>query len=129
MLSNKPLQALRLALIAAIFGIASQAQAATYNVYGNANLSTIQYSEYANPVGQSIVDALLGKYAAFSATVNTSVTDSDPSDDVFLLNTAVTSTANIAGFNFVTESYSCSSVQYDCKVESKVNFPTEPSRW
>ena len=113
-----------LALIMAILGTANIAQAATYNVYGTVNFSA-QGSEIANPTGQSIVAALVNKYAAFSATVDTSVPDSDSSNDVFLLNTAVTSTASIGAFNFGTDSNSCFSVQFDCKVESKINFPTE----
>jgi hypothetical protein len=113
-----------LALIMAILGAANIAQAATYNVYGTVNFSA-QGSEIANPTGQSIVAALVNKYAAFSATVDTSVPDSDSSNEVYLLNTAVTSTASIGAFNFGTDSNSCFSVQFDCKVESKINFPTE----
>ncbi|HSH87293.1 MAG TPA: PEP-CTERM sorting domain-containing protein [Methylophilus sp.] len=117
-------KALRYSLLTTVLGLISNAEAAAYNVYGKVNFSA-QGSEIANPTGQSIVAALVNQYASFSATVDTSVLDSDSSNDVFLLNTAVTSTASIGAFNFGTDSNSCFSVQFDCKVESKINFPTE----
>jgi hypothetical protein len=109
-----------LALMMAILGMASHAHAATYNVYGTVSFDPIG-SIVDNAIGQNIRNTLVGQYAAFSFTVNTSVTDSDLAPDVLELRNAVTSTANIGGIQFTPSSNACLTLDIDCRATSQVD--------
>lgn len=119
--NSKLLKALHYSLLATVLGISFSAQAAVYNVYGTINFEPAG-SVVDNLLGQTIVDTLNGKYAAFSLTVDTSVTDSDNDPKVFDLRNAVTSTANIAGITFTSNSQSCTNQELDCRVTSQLNI-------
>jgi hypothetical protein len=111
---------LYLVLMMASLGIANHAQAATYNVYGTVNFDP-SGSVVDNAIAQNIHDTLVGQYAAFSFTVNTSGTDSDANSGVLELRNAVTSTANIGGIQFTPSSFACLNLDLDCKAVSQLN--------
>jgi hypothetical protein len=119
--NSKLLKALRYSLLAAVLGVTGSAEAAVYNVYGTINFEPTG-SVVDNPLGQTILATLNGKYAAFSLTVNSSVTDSNSDPKVFDLRNAVTSTANIAGITFTSNSQSCTNLELDCRVTSELNI-------
>jgi hypothetical protein len=119
--STRLLKALRYSLLATSLAATFGAEAAVYNVYGTINFVPAG-SVVDNPVGQNIIDTLNGKYAAFSLTVDTSVADSNIDPKMFDLRNAVTSTANVAGITFTSNSNSCSNQELDCRVTSELNI-------
>jgi hypothetical protein len=121
MFVKKHLKTWHLVFVAALFSIVSNVQAATYTVYGTVNYDP-SGSVVDNPVGQTILDTLVGKYAAFSFTVNTNAADTDISPNVLDLRNAVTSTANIAGINFTAGANACQNLDLDCKAVAQNNI-------
>lgn len=117
---NKLLKAIRYSLLATVLGMTCSAEAAVYNVYGTVNFDATG-SVVDNAIGLNIRNTLVGQYAAFSFTVDTSVTDSNSATNVLELRNAVTSTANIGGINFTPSSNACLNLDLDCRATSQLN--------
>lgn len=117
---NKLLKAIGYSLLATVLGITCSAEAAVYNVYGTVNFDATG-SVVDNAIGLNIRNTLVGQYAAFSFTVDTSVTDSNSATNVLELRNAVTSTANIGGINFTPSSNACLNLDIDCRATSQLD--------
>lgn len=73
--------------------------------------------------GQAIRSALEGQAATLSLTVNTSVSDSDPSPTrLELLNAVTSSAAQIGGFAFGPGSTPCLDLDIDCRATAQLNM-------